>query len=391
MLPTGFLTIPAEGDRQVASLFRKLRLRVLGVLLERDSSDLNPSIARALPPVRAALIDAAKRDRSALLSALRSPDVVAPILCLETSRVEPSAAFALAVPALLAGVADTLEQLVLWDVPVSVVAGHRFEPPARGLTAGTGTIEVRDADGALRPIEPRFHRITDAGHLSLVDTNPVGAVEEHPDKHGNAIDLGGRSPEQWCQAVRGALDIIEAALPALRAELDETLVRLVPVGYEPERHLSASYREAPGLVYATLHPSPLTMAEAIVHETQHGKLNALTWFDPVLHNAHTEWTASPVRPDLRPLHGVLLAVHAFVPVAAMHARLAEIGHPIAEGPWFERRRADVLRGNAAGLRALLELGAPTPIGRRLLDDLAALHDAVAGEAPIEDAHVDRLG
>src|SRR5690606_5269945 len=111
-------------------------------------------------------------------------------------------------------------------------------------------------------------------------------------------------------------------LPELRVEIGANLQRVVPVGCDDKRHFSASYREAPGLVYLSLHPSPLTMAEAIVHETQHAKLNALGWLDPVLHNGHDTWTSSPVRPDLRPLMGVLMAVHAFIPVAALHGALA---------------------------------------------------------------------
>ena len=140
-------------------------------------------------------------------------------------------------------------------------------------------------------------------------------------------------------------------------------------------HLSASYAEAPGLAWLTLHPDPLTMAEAIVHETQHSRLNTLMWLDPVLHNGRREWTTSPVRPDLRPLSGVLLAAHAFVPVAAMHARLDELGHPISRSPHFKRRRAEVLQSNARGLQTVEERGQPTTTGQRIIGGLRALHDA----------------
>jgi len=147
------------------------------------------------------------------------------------------------------------------------------------------------------------------------------------------------------------------------------------VGFEPERHLSASYREAPGIVYLTLPPDPLTLAEAIIHETQHGKLNLLSWLDPVLHNGRTTWTPSPVRPDLRPLMGVLLAAHAFVPVGALHHTLQAADHPIASTERFGRRRAEVRDGNARALAILDDLGEPTRVGQRLLDDLRNLHSA----------------
>ena len=40
----------------------------------------------------------------------------------------------------------------------------------------------------------------------------------------------------------------------------------VPVGWDEQRHLSASYQEAIGTVYLSLHPNPLTLAEALIHE-----------------------------------------------------------------------------------------------------------------------------
>src|SRR5690606_37945750 len=128
-----------------------------------------------------------------------------------------------------------------------------------------------DLDGA--SIETRLFPIVEGGPwLSLVDDNPLAMLEEHPEKSGNAVDLRGREPAVWCGALCEALALVAAGLPALLDEIVETVERVVPVGYEPERHLSASHREAPGLIYLTLHPSPLTLAEALIHESQHGKL-----------------------------------------------------------------------------------------------------------------------
>lgn len=95
--------------------------------------------------------------------------------------------------------------------------------------------------------------------------------------------------------------------------------------------------------------------------------------DPVLRNGTTAWTPSPVRPDLRPLNGVLLAAHAFVPVSVFHARLAAAGHPLAADPTFRTRRAAVLVGNDRGLTTCRELAAPSPAGTRLLDALKQVH------------------
>jgi HEXXH motif-containing protein len=128
------------------------------------------------------------------------------------------------------------------------------------------------------------------------------------------------------------------------------------------------------------------MAEAIVHEVQHSKCNLLSWMDPVLHNGYTTWTDSPVRPDLRPLMGVLMAVHAFVPVAALHHRLAVLDHPLSRTRRFLERRVEVLSGNRGGLRVLQERAEPTAAGTRLLDALGELHTFLVAQAPeIPDA------
>ena len=46
----------------------------------------------------------------------------------------------------------------------------------------------------------------------------------------------------------------------------------VPLG-DLQKHLSASYREAIGTIYVTLHPNVMTMAEALVHDFGHARVN----------------------------------------------------------------------------------------------------------------------
>jgi HEXXH motif-containing protein len=226
-----------------------------------------------------------------------------------------------------------------------------------------------------------FTQIQEGLWLSLVDTNPLADLEAHPDKSGNAVDLGGRSPGDWASKLQEALRPVATLMPTWMAELPLAQHRVLPVGFEPERHLSATYREAPGTCYLSLHPEPLTLAEALIHETQHSKLGVALHLDALLKNGRSAWTPSPVRPDLRPLIGVLLAVHAFVPVAALHARLQDSGHPWCDRPGFERRMREVLAGNARGLQTLERLAEATALGGRLLFELRRLHDATAARVP----------
>ena len=416
---TGFLALPRSGERTLPALESKLDLLLLQTLLTLPAERVHKHV-RAHTRLRVWLEAVAKSPaRSALRAALRSVDVRAPLLAIRSGALPPYLALETAIPSLLTSFASELTggqrvDDVLWDVPFSQlfdVAGERalsFDAPTQGIYFDGTAAELRTASGATlrlaRGLEPElpegvrlehaYHRLREGEltRLALADGNPLSMLEEHPDKSGNRTDLGGSSVEAWQNALNEALGLIELTLPALRAEIGASLQCIVPVGFEPERHLSASYREAPGLVYMTLHPSALTLAEAIIHETQHGKLNVLRWFDPVLVNGDSTWTKSPVRPDLRPLAGVLLAVHAFVPVAAFHLRLAELDHPLTRTPAFVRRRDEVITANQRGLATLRELGQPTQIGAQVVDALEDLLRVVSAAAPPHDPNaVGELG
>ncbi|NJK33450.1 MAG: hypothetical protein HC927_14180, partial [Deltaproteobacteria bacterium] len=217
--------------------------------------------------------------------------------------------------------------------------------------------------------EPAFVAIGDELSLALVDNNPLAMSEAHPHKQGNAIDLGGHPASEWTEVLTDALALIERYMPDLRREIDLYLRLVVPVGFDERTHLSASYQEVIGTVYMTLHPQRMTMVEALIHEFQHNKLHALLELDPLLDNAFAPLYASPVRPDPRPLQGVLLAVHAFQPVARLYQLMREDGYPGCEQPDFERRFQQIVKGNHEGATVLLEHGQPTTIGRGLLDEL----------------------
>ena len=362
-LPTGFLVLPARGAHDVQTLRRKVRLIATRKLL-----------TTAPPSLAAPLEHMLRQDPEPLLDAIGSPDVLPCLLAGDVGG---------AIPNLIASMPAASESL-LWSGRIDRIAGVAIDPPARRIARIGTRVEIERESGAVEPVPAAqtTFAITPAVHLSITDSNPLQSLEDHPDKSGNTIDLGRRSIEEWIGGLRGAFELIRTALPEWYEELDVSLQRLIPVGYEPERHLSASYREAPGIAYLTLHPDPLTLAEAIIHETQHTKLNLLRWLDEVLVNGETCWTSSPVRPDLRPLIGVLMAVHAFVPVAALHQRLAELGHDIASTSRFSDRRAAVLASNSRGFAILDGQAQPTPAGRRVLDDLHALQAKLEAECGV---------
>lgn len=266
--------------------------------------------------------------------------------------------------------APALGVVVDWgdDVRVALEGGTLEVAGRGGRAARLELAGLASASDARVRIERAYVPLVPGVTLALHDTNPLSMLEAHPDKAGNACSLGDRPVEEWATSLRSALALVERHVPVVLGELRALQTLLVPVGYEPVKHLSASYREYIGASYLTLHPDVVTMAEAIVHEHQHNKANLASYHDVLLENALETMVRSPVRPDLRPIWGVLLAVHAFVPVAELYARLLAAG----EGR-VRDRFLDVVGRNDEGLRTVREHGRPTRIGAAIVEELEALH------------------
>ncbi len=347
--PPRDLTLPEPGSttaRDVLSRAIGRCLRDLGPALRAHAASAPDDVAaleralRAVPP-------------GALAAILRRPH---PSVLVRALRATPPGEGGEALAALLATLSHDLHALGAIGAPLPL----RRLPP-RVVSLVTREVAELPAGTVSRP----FHVVEGDTVLALADGNPLAMVEAHPDKQGNAIDLGGQPVDAWLASLRASLGVVARTLPEVREEMRLFVQAIVPVGAFEERHLSASYREAVGTVYLSLHPRLMTMVEALVHEFSHNKLNALLELDDVLENAFEPLHRSPVRPDPRPLHGVLLAVHAFVPVARLHQLLLEAGDPLAD----EARFRQVVRINREGTEVLRAHARATPVGQALLEEL----------------------
>lgn len=375
------LTIPASGSTTARA--------VLSAAIGRAIQDLVQLVAHGdaeLRSFRPTLKRLLSESPGAVASVLRTPTVGGLLRCLR--RRAPELEFSAGVAELLATIhadlacAGALPQPVhqrrLPRRIVSLPARRVIEIPATTERAEfhNGSIVLIARSGASRelrfdtpPEQPSFWPISPTLVLAGVDNNPLAMAEAHPDKAGNRLDLGGRPPSEWLETLTDTLDLIGAYMPELRHEIDLYLHQIVPVGYDAHTHLSASYQEVIGTVYMTLHPHLMTMVEATIHEFQHNKLYAQLELDPLLHNAFAPLYNSPVRPDPRPLQGVLLAVHAFQPVARLYQIMRAANHPGTDHPDFERRYTQIVKGNHEGATVLLQHANPTPIGRPLLEEI----------------------
>jgi len=364
MPPLAPYTLP---DARVAWLTRaRSRYLLQATRLLLDPGALPGWLGHAWGGVREPLADLLKSRPAELLAAVALPQVGAPLCAGRLDEAIPQLLLELSRRRVLG------REGVWWPGPVSCLLSaprgqaRRFDPPLVGALFSDGEVEIAEGVPWTEGGEPAFRPLRAGGWLALVDNNPLALLEAHPDKEGNALSLGGRDAQEWVDALDAARDLVALALPALAAEHAQVLAAVVPVGFEPERSLSASYREAIGVVYLTLHPRVAILAEALIHEIQHNKLNLLAWSDPLLHDDGV-LVSSPVRPDPRPLLGVLLAVHAFLPVAQLHIELLAAGHPAGD----PERLRQVMAQNREGIE-VLAAARPTAIGQALLDGMRAL-------------------
>lgn len=370
------LTLPRPGSTAARAAFSSALRERTKALLSLPLTELPEGAL-----LRSVLFAVMRTQPAAIFSAMRRTSVH---VHFEAARfLAPHARAA----HLTQGMASLLSELAFsgaLETPVTLTAPARvvLRSAHKTLTLGAptrfskGEVLCRGVD-ALIDAPITHHAIEGDLCLSESDDNPLAMEEAHPNKEGNALDLGGHARDAWITSLRDCLARIATYLPELRSEMSLGLQQVVPVGYDEHKHLSASYREALGTIYLTLHPDPMTMTEAVIHEFQHNKLNAALDLDPFLLNAFTETVVSPVRPDPRPLHGVVLAVHAFQPIAELYRRMIAAADPLSMRPRFQERLAQIHKGNHEGLTTLLSHARPTAAGRLLLDEMQRLDEAHA--------------
>lgn len=374
------LTVPRPGSQTTRTIWSAALRSTMRSLLRLPTEGLPEALVTQYAAVAATLAALAREAPGAFASLARRPNVATLVTCLQQRRADIDRTACLA--QLIGAVGFEL---------VAMGCAERFsgELPATRWTSWVerGAVDTLEAGGSLEfradgkrgcqlrvqdEHGPLFAAITPTATLVRADDSPLAGDETHPDKAGNAVDLGGRSVEEWVTALQAALDVIGAHAPGLLADIEVVLQQVVPVGYDATRHLSASYAENLGTIYLSLHDDVLTMAEAIVHEVSHNKLNALWSNRPLLRNAFEPLYTSPVRPDPRPLHGILLAVHAFGAVGFLYERLRAADDPRSHTPAFARRHDAIRSNNAEGLAVLQQHADATAEGQSLLDELTRL-------------------
>jgi HEXXH motif-containing protein len=119
--------------------------------------------------------------------------------------------------------------------------------------------------------------------------------------------------DTWCGQLDQAWDLLTRWHEDYAYELSSGLTTLIPLEAGTST-FAASSVDAFGGVALSPKDSAADLAEAIVHEIQHSKLNALMDLLPLHQEQHCSWYHAPWRADPRPLGGVLHGIYAFTSV-----------------------------------------------------------------------------
>jgi HEXXH motif-containing protein len=236
-------------------------------------------------------------------------------------------------------------------------------------------------DGALREIR-RHLAATGSAELDVVfdDCDPQRTFVDSPAVPDPLTDV---EFKQWGAQLDEAWSILVDWHPGYAAELSAGLMSIVPLTREG-RLVGASSAAAFGAIALSDKPSADELADALVHELQHSKLNAV--FEVLtLHDAGDEWFHAPWRDDPRPLNGVLHGIYAFTSVVEFWGARR---HLVPEDQAAEADFAFVLR--ALQVRLAIEELAAAPLnewGRLFLDTVS--RRLAACEAGL--THTERTG
>jgi hypothetical protein len=86
---------------------------------------------------------------------------------------------------------------------------------------------------------------------------------------------------------------------------------------------SGSHEGIPGMVYLDLVGGDMPIMEALIHESAHRHLYFAEAAGPLVKPGHQQRYASPLRPEPRPLRGILLAYHALAYICCFYSEVRQ--------------------------------------------------------------------
>ncbi|MEV6640355.1 HEXXH motif domain-containing protein [Amycolatopsis sp. NPDC051371] len=203
----------------------------------------------------------------------------------------------------------------------------------------------------------------------------------------NPLDQPGYS--EWTKLIDEAWQILTSHYPGFATELASGMSTLVPLETESS-FTGASSSIAFGAIAMTSKYSAVDLAEALVHELQHSKMNALLDLVDLVDPNFSELLYAPWRDDPRPASGLLHGIFAFL--TAVEFWRVQLGQDEAGGRHAQFSYAYRRQQVRQTADVLLASGALTDLGRFFVESLSArLTAAEDADVPAElDAAVTRV-
>src|SRR5690348_17217566 len=243
-------------------------------------------------------------------------------------------------------------------------------------------------DGSARETSPRWagtpaiRAVADgvAWHVLLETSDPYLDRYSLP----MAADLTPGELARWRRGVQAAWEVLVRQHRWAADPVASGVSAIVPLTPRSDTDfVSATTQAAFGAIATSWPPDPVTLAETIVHEFQHGKLCGLMDLVPLIESGD-EKVYAPWRQDPRPASGLLQGIYAHLGIVRFWQaqRLAE-----TEPDDILRAQVHFARWGQAldlAIRTLLEAGSLNPDGLRFVTILQArAREAMSGTVPAD--------
>ncbi|SDB40661.1 aKG-HExxH-type peptide beta-hydroxylase [Bauldia litoralis] len=237
----------------------------------------------------------------------------------------------------------------------------RDEDPGAVMSVLTtaGTIDLRPP-GPVQAVN-----LTDADLGAGMADRFIRHIDDDPEVAIDARPLAADELDAATRRLGEAMSLVDAADPSLGREL-RALVRQVVFakggGEAPDfGGTTTFYLWGANVINALNHPDAVTLAEGIVHEAAHALLLGASLGEPLVHNPGGERYASPLRPDERPMDGI---VHATFVVARLHYFATR---PAMAEVFSDAQIADYMHQFRLGDEIVAEHAIFTPVGKAFYD------------------------
>ncbi len=235
------------------------------------------------------------------------------------------------------------EPIELWTA-----AGDETMAPGTHRLAKLGAIMRERASPVPLPLDPW------CGSIGYPLENSWASAFDSPDETARGREIVG-----YCRTFAAVGRLMPSAMEWI---LCATRVVIPMLPREGGVFRSGSQADLPGLVYTDLHGGPAQILETVVHETAHNHLYVAEAQGPLVDPGHHGRYHSPLRPEPRPLRGILLACHALAYICAAFRDAVEggvMGESSCGGVVRDlRKRRDEARGTLEANHRHL-----TPLGR----------------------------